>query len=388
MKMAFTLFGGRGWTGGTNYLVNLLSVLSEVPERPVKPILFTGYDADEATLNTIAPYLHQPPIKTELMTAGTRLYRKKWAQSILLQHDPMTEALFRSAGVSAVFQQDAWYGMRFGLPTLAWLADFQHRHLPQMFGRFRYWKRDITYRAIVHSSTVIMLSSKDAEKDCHRFYPQSKGKTIVVPFAVMVNKAAMAVDPRAVAQTYRLPEKFFFLPNQFWKHKNHRGVIEALHILGKQGMHPVVAVSGNPNDGRNPAHYKMLRSMIEQYGLAGQFHILGLIPHDHILPLMRASLAVINPSFFEGWSTTVEEAKAVGVPLLLSDLPVHREQAHEASRYFDPNEPADIARVLGAAWEEGTPGPHAALERSAALLVPQWRAAFARNFINAAKQLQ
>ncbi len=42
---------------------------------------------------------------------------------------------------------------------------------------------------------------------------------------------------------------------------------------------------------------------------------------------MLCSTALINPSQFEGWSTTVEEAKSLGVKMLLSDLEVHKEQA-------------------------------------------------------------
>ena len=48
---------------------------------------------------------------------------------------------------------------------------------------------------------------------------------------------------------------------------------------------------------------------------------------------MCASVALLNPSHFEGWSTTVEEARALGVPMLLSDLDVHLEQAQGIARF-------------------------------------------------------
>ena len=44
--------------------------------------------------------------------------------------------------------------------------------------------------------------------------------------------------------------------------------------------------------------------------------------------------ALINPSRSEGWSTTVEEAKSFGVPMILSDIDVHREQTGGTARYF------------------------------------------------------
>jgi glycosyltransferase involved in cell wall biosynthesis len=60
---------------------------------------------------------------------------------------------------------------------------------------------------------------------------------------------------------------------------------------------------------------------------------------------MRASIAVINPSLIEGWSTTVEEAKSLGVPLILSDIPVHREQTQEAM-FFDPRSARSLAETM------------------------------------------
>ena len=60
---------------------------------------------------------------------------------------------------------------------------------------------------------------------------------------------------------------------------------------------------------------------------------------DHVYALMRTSMALINPSRFKGWSTTVEEAKSFGVPLILSDIDVHREQTDGTARYFGIDDP-------------------------------------------------
>ena len=61
---------------------------------------------------------------------------------------------------------------------------------------------------------------------------------------------------------------------------------------------------------------------------------------------MSASSALINPSLFEGWSTTVEEARAMGVPMLLSDFDVHLEQMGNHAIYFDRHAPQTLADRL------------------------------------------
>lgn len=91
----------------------------------------------------------------------------------------------------------------------------------------------------------------------------------------------------------------------------------------------------------------------------------------------------VNPSFYEGWSTTVEEAKSIGVPLLLSDIPVHRE--HGASFLIQR-----IRLTLLAYWilhaRSGRGGPHIELEAIAARQLERRCLDFGNNFLNIATQ--
>jgi len=77
-----------------------------------------------------------------------------------------------------------------------------------------------------------------------------------------------------------------------------------------------------------------------------------MIPLPHVFALLRGSIALINPSRFEGWSTTVEEAKSFGVPMVLSDLEVHREQAAGTARYFGTDDPVALADHLADAVKD------------------------------------
>jgi glycosyltransferase involved in cell wall biosynthesis len=220
--------------------------------------------------------------------------------------------------------------------------------MPQLFSRMARMKRDLGFRAQIAAGRTVMLSSQDACGDCERFYPATRGRTRAVHFAVPPPPANGADTARAVADSYGLPQEFFYLPNQFWVHKNHLLVVEALALLRKQGRRVVVAASGNPRDPRDPQHFPRLGERIRTCGLQEDFRLLGLIPYPHLGALMQASAALLNPSLFEGWSTTVEEARASGVPLILSDLPVHREQAGDGATYFDRSSPAALAEALSA----------------------------------------
>jgi len=154
-------------------------------------------------------------------------------------------------------------------------------------------------------------------------------------------------------QQYNLPDRFIYLPNQFWKHKNHGVVFKALKVLRAKGLKPFVVMTGNPVDVRNPMYLASLLEEISLMGVRDQVAILGLVPHTMVYILMRNSAFVLNPSFFEGWSTTVEECKSLGKRMILSNLNVHQEQAPAKSSYFNPNSEQDLAEKIEDFWNDG-----------------------------------
>jgi glycosyltransferase involved in cell wall biosynthesis len=76
---------------------------------------------------------------------------------------------------------------------------------------------------------------------------------------------------------------------------------------------------------------------------------------------------MLNPSLFEGWSTTVEEAKSLGVRMVISDLSVHREQLGDDAVFFAPDDPRAIADCLERVWLDARAPPTFADQQSAAL---------------------
>ena len=72
---------------------------------------------------------------------------------------------------------------------------------------------------------------------------------------------------------------------------------------------------------------------------------------------MRRSLAVIQPSLFEGWSTVVEDARVLGKTILLSDISVHKEQNSPSTIFFKPDSSQEFANHLELLTTMLMPGP-------------------------------
>jgi glycosyltransferase involved in cell wall biosynthesis len=214
-----------------------------------------------------------------------------------------------------------------------------------MFGLGAWWKREIGFRAQTAVSQKILLSSATAERDCLRFYPSTRGRTHVARFAVPLDDWPDAPTALKALHDAGIHRDFVFLPNQLWHHKNHLVAIEAAGILAKRGSKRQIIATGRGGDPRRPGYRQELISRIEQSGAKGHFLLLEGVDHEQVKAMMIGANALLNPSRFEGWSTTVEEAKAIGTPLLLSDLDVHREQA-SAALFFEPDDALSLADAI------------------------------------------
>ncbi|WP_456654784.1 glycosyltransferase family 4 protein [Bradyrhizobium sp. JR3.5] len=340
-------------------------------------MVFAGKNADENEIAELAATPDVEIVRSEAFDGQPGL-----AAALVLGLDRGAAAAFRSARIDVVVEAARFFGWRLPIPAVAWIPDLQHRSLPQLFPATARWRREIGFRVQIASGRTIMLSSESALRDFKACYPRAGNRVDVVRFATQPPQAFLNTDPSEVIATYQLPANYFYLPNQFYRHKNHQLVVDALTILKARGVDVVVCASGSTEDRREPGYYDLVNSELQERGLEAHFRHLGTIPLPHVYALLRTSTALLNPSRFEGWSTTVEEAKSFGVPMVLSDIDVHREQTSGAARYFGVDDPVALADHLMQVSEINSPP-------TVRNIVPHQHdnvRAFARSFSDAIRQ--
>jgi glycosyltransferase involved in cell wall biosynthesis len=217
--------------------------------------------------------------------------------------------------------------------------------MPELFSSQELEVREKEF-ADVFACNRIIVSSLDAQADLSSFYSMHVERSRVIQFVADVDSQISCPSLDEIKKKYAINTPYFHLPNQFWIHKNHVVVINALRILKEQGKRVTVLATGNKADYRRADHFQMLMALVEASGVAEDFRVLGLVPYPDLIALMKYSVALINPSLFEGWSTSVEESKTLGKRIILSDIPVHREQSPVRGVYFDPNNPESLAVAM------------------------------------------
>jgi glycosyltransferase involved in cell wall biosynthesis len=369
-------FEDRHWLGGSLYVDSLLAALSELPSGACPPVRIRWLSSPATPLaRRLAAHAVVAGQRTESAAAiACRRVRRGIARRARVL-GPLLDPGGRDLHFPVFDTREPWRR------NLFWIPDFQPHHLPDLFSDEERAARLDSFAAIARTRGVLLLSSQAALADFRRFYPDALATARVWSFCSGIDPAAAAdVD---VGRVYGLPPKFLYVANQFWKHKDHATLFEALRLLRLRGVEVPLVCTGLQQDRRDPAHFPALVEALERDGLRSQVHLLGMVPREHQVQLFRLAAAVVQPSRFEGWSTVIEDAKALGRPVIASDLPVHREQlAREPGARLAPaGDPAGWAATIGQAWTGLLPGPDPAAERGAILRRDECRRVSALRFL-------
>jgi glycosyltransferase involved in cell wall biosynthesis len=238
------------------------------------------------------------------------------------------------------------------VPWVGFLPDCQHKHLPQFFSAKELAHRDRLYLYLLDRAPVILVKSRFTQNDVLRSFGHRRAEVVALPFAAAPRPEWFAVDLEAARLKYHLPKEYFICSNQFWAHKNHDIVLEALRLARADGQPCFFAFTGTPYDDRDPAYFDRLMQKAKDIGVADDFKVLGLLPKPDQIALIRAARALVQPSLFEGnpGGLSSHDAISVGQRVILSDIPINREIETFADDYFNPSDARrllDIMRKVG-----------------------------------------
>lgn len=267
-----------------------------------------------------------------------------------------------------------------------WIPDFQYRYLPQLFSKQEYALRERRSIHAAKEAPVLAFSSQCALDDYRRFYPEYTGNEFLLRFVSNANKNWMQQNPVEVQQKFNLPDAFFIVCNQFWKHKDHGTIIEALAILKQKGITIPAVCTGSSEDFRNPDYFPGLIEKAKSLGVDDLFKVLGFISRNDQIQLIRRSMAIIQPSLFEGWSTVVEDGRSLGKTIFLSDFPVHIEQNPPHGFFFRQQDAKHLADLIEVNLSTLQPGPDSIRETKAYTENQKLMVEFGRQIVEMAQQ--
>lgn len=377
VRVGFIGYNNMSWMGGINYLKNLLFSIKQSGSNKIDPYIFFEKNADPLVVRIFEEYAscvfltYNSPV-----TFFQKLLMKLTGRNYLLNHylkdykiDVISHMIFNEKGLKT--------------KIIGWIPDFQHLHLPHMFSENELTERNLNFREIILRSDRMIVSSKDALKDCLSFEPMSEGKVRLLHFVSQIEDRVYVEEPEArknIFGKYNISGPYFYLPNQFWRHKNHTVVIKAIAHLKNEGTEAKLLCSGNFTALENKEYIDSLQLLIRELKVENYVNFLGMISYNEVQLLMRNAVSVINPSYFEGWSSSVEECKSMGKNMIVSGIAVHIEQDPPETIFFNPDDYKELAEKMKIKLGRYRGGPDYMLEATAKEKLRERTLEFARSY--------
>ena len=130
-------------------------------------------------------------------------------------------------------------------------------------------------------------------------------------------------------------------------HKDIGTLLDAYAIVRAAGTEPPKLVVAGALDGDSYlSAAAAVRAQIASLGLGDDVVLPGFVSDDVLACLYSGAATVALPSLAEGFGLPAVEAAACGAPVVLSDIPAHRETLGEDALFFPPRDAALLAERI------------------------------------------
>ena len=336
-NIIFRVWGTKEWVGGLYYYKNIIYSLlksKRILDKYNVTICVTKDNEKE-----FAEFRNQANIEV--------LPQKKWLFDIIVfikMLNPKNRYIY--------YLISAKYDFFFKDKGIYWIPDFQYLYYPHFFSQQEVIDRNKKYKKISKGKGKLVLSSYACKKDFEAKFSDYSVQICIVPFISNIVSEVRGLSndfEKSVMEKYKLTSyQYIYIPNQFWQHKNHIVVLKAIRrIINKYSEFEYKFVfTGEQKDYRNPEYYEQIVQFFDDLKLERYVCNLGFIDRKEQLAIMKNAKFIIQPSLFEGWGTVLEDAKFFDKTVLLSDIPVDREQKNDKCILFDPLNENILARLI------------------------------------------
>jgi glycosyltransferase involved in cell wall biosynthesis len=268
---------------------------------------------------------------------------------------------FLEKGVEVMlYPQPTAVSFEAGVPYIMAVHDLQHRihpEFPEVAASGRWEGREYIFRNGTRYALFVLVDSETGKEDVLKFYgPYGVREDMVkvLPFLPAPYLSAVSNEGiERVRRLYNLPERYLFYPAQFWPHKNHLRIIQALALLKEERQLAVdIVLVGTYDDWLKEKTYRQVMSLARKKGLEPRVHYLGYVPDKDMSALYAGAVALIMPTFFGPTNIPPLEAWALDCPVLTSDIRGIKEQMGDAAVLVDPTSIASIAGGIYRLWTD------------------------------------
>lgn len=247
-----------------------------------------------------------------------------------------------------------------GIKSVVTIHDLIHERFPRQYNAIdvKIYSKKFRY-ACNHADRVIAISNQ-TKKDIIEFYKIPEEKIVVCyqscnPAFV---KQVTEDEKKRIAKKYNLPSNFYLYVGSIVERKNLLNICKAIYLLRNELDIPLVVI------GDGGKYKNQVKDYIFQNGLEKKIIFLledPVVRHDKsfqkaetIAAICQSAIAMIYPSFFEGFGAPVLEALWSKLPVITSNISCLPEVGGPGAYYVDPNSAEEIAAGMKKIFSDKT----------------------------------
>ncbi|MGH7555017.1 MAG: glycosyltransferase, partial [Longimicrobiales bacterium] len=200
----------------------------------------------------------------------------------------------------------------------------------------------LLFHATLPQADLVVVQSAATEAFVLQRYPQLAGRIAAVRNGCSVPELTRPAAPRG-----------FLAVGHVYQYRRLDEVVRAYAQLpaAVRERHGLTVIG---HLGRDAGAVRSLRQEIERLQLTDTVALVGPLTRDEVMERLINARAFVSFSAIDNGPNAVQEAAALGVSMVLSDIPVHRELADGLARYATTVSELSEA-MLAAAETSGTP---------------------------------
>ena len=312
------------------------------------------------------------------------LFNPKPANRFQLKADNLLEILpqgflnklfssaWRSSWVKKDLQKlkiDLYHGLSHEIPvginktaikSVVTIHDLVHERHPEQYNAIdvKIYSKKFRY-ACAHADQIIAISEQ-TKKDIMVFY-KTPGKKISVCYQncnPAFGKEISDEAKREIKEQYGLPEQYFLYVGSIIERKNLLNICKAVFILRNELNIPLVVI------GDGTKYKQQVKVYIKQNGLENRILFLSesspakssqsFQSAVDFPAIYQSAVAMIYPSFFEGFGIPVLEALWSKIPVITSNVSCLPEAGGDAAYFVDPVSAEEIAAAMKRIYSDKT----------------------------------
>lgn len=207
--------------------------------------------------------------------------------------------------------------------------------------RLKFFVYRLVIASAVRRARKILTVSHFTEKDILKEYPDASGKIAVAYEGCELSERSGDHQGKnrgsGGASRGILPPYFLYVGNAY-PHKN----LEAFIPLAKRFPDVRFVLVG-----KEDFFYRRFRRKVSVAGV-GNIVFPGFVPDRELSDLYRDATGYVFPSLYEGFGLPPLEAMLLGTPVIASSRGSLPEVLGDAALFFDPGDPGDFERKVGA----------------------------------------